>query len=60
LGGDVFGGQVASALSSTAAFEQIVREKADVSPNVLWLDGLDGSDGRAGQSMRIDGGPEKA
>jgi len=52
LGGDVFGGNVAAALSGTAALQQIVRQVAHVPANVFGCDGLKCDDRGAGQLRR--------
>ncbi len=51
LGGDVFGGDVASALSGAAAFEKIKREITDVGADVFGVNFFERSDG-GGREMR--------
>ena len=40
LRGDVLSGHIAAALSRTAAFEQVMGEKANLSANAICTDGL--------------------
>ncbi len=49
LGGDVFGGKVASALASAAAFEKVERERADVGANMFGVNFFEGGNGRGGK-----------
>src|SRR5262249_3250843 len=48
---NVFGGQVAAALAGSASFKKIEREETHVRFNVFRLNGLHGSNRRAGQTM---------
>ena len=52
LRGNVFGGDVAAALARAAAFQQIMREIANVPANVFGIDGLHRGKGSARQPHR--------
>src|ERR1035438_2891090 len=60
LGGDVFGGEIASADAGAAAFEKIVGEEADVGANFFGVDGgFGGLDGGGDGGLGEEGGDEE-
>ena len=55
----VLGRNVASALSGTAAFEQVMRQKSHVRPNAFRIDLLHGGKGKTGEPHRNDRRPHR-